>query len=58
MFRGMMIDELIAAVARAEVHARAVDAAEHKPQQPVISEPVYTQVVYQTPFIAAVMGAA
>ncbi len=57
MYKGTMIDELIAAVARAEAHARTVEPAERKPQ-PVLAQPVYPEVIYQTPFIAAVMGAA
>ncbi len=38
MYKGTMIDELIAAVARAEAHARAAEPAERKPQ-PVLAPP-------------------
>ncbi len=57
MYKGTMIDELIAAVARAEAHARTAAPVERKPQ-PVIAQAVYPELVHQTPFIAAVMGAA
>ncbi len=57
MYTGTMIDDLIAAVARAEAQTRQRQIAEPKPQ-PVARVPRYPQLVYQTPFIAAVMGAA
>ncbi len=57
MYKGTMIDELIAAVTRAEAHARTAEPAERK-AQPVLTQPVYPELVHQTPFIAAVMGAA
>ncbi len=57
MYKGTMIDELIAAVARAEAHARTAAPVERKPQ-PVIAQAVYPELVHQTPFIAAVMGTA
>ncbi len=57
MYKGTMIEELIAAVARAEAHARTAEPAERKPQ-PVLAPAVYPEMVRQTPFMAAVMGAA
>ncbi len=57
MYRGTMIDDLIAAVMRAEAHARTAEPVQRKPQV-VLSEPVYPPIMYQTPFIATLMGAA
>ena len=57
MYSGTMIEDLIAAVARAETHAReAQHTVESKPAL-VIDEPVYVPFTYETPFYAAV-GAA
>ena len=58
MYSGTMIEDLIAAVARAESHARTAQQAQPAEPAIVLSETVYRNLVFQAPYYAAMMGAA
>jgi hypothetical protein len=58
MYQGTMIDELIAAVERAEEHARLAAAAERQTDQMAAIRVRYPAFVYEAPFGASMIGAA
>lgn len=58
MYTGNVIEDLIAAVARAEEHARTVKPAEKRCEPVVQMPPVYQQFLYEAPFGASLIGAA